>query len=92
MDQGLAHASNMEYIHKEIQRVCSETSDRFVPEISRKSVQADILIIMRRFKNVVKWKEFWRNQNKSTKTRLNELNEKEESRIYGYWLKHQFKD
>ena len=56
MAQGPAHASNMENLRNEVQRVCSGTSDRFVPETSRKSVQADILIAMRRFKNVVRWK------------------------------------
>ena len=82
MAQGLAHASNMENISKAIQHVFSENLDRFVPEPSRKSVQADILIAIRRFKNVVRWKEFWRDQNKSTKTELNELNEEtEESRF-----------
>ena len=72
MAQGLAHASNIENIRKEVQRVCSGTSDRFVPESSRKAVQDDILIAIRRFKNVVRWKEFWRNEKQSTKPEVNE--------------------
>ena len=34
---------------------------------------------MRRFNNVVRWKEFWHDQKQSTKTELNEENE--ESRV-----------
>ena len=78
MAQGPAHASNMENIRKEVQRVCSGTLDRFVPETSQKSVQADILISMLRFKNVVRWKEFWREQKQSTETELQDVNEEEE--------------
>ena len=51
----------------------------FVPEKSKKSVQSDILIAMRRFKNVVTWKAFWRDQKKSTETKLCELKEEESS-------------
>ena len=36
---------------------------------------------MRRFNNVVRWKEFWRDQEQSTETELNELNKEEESRF-----------
>ena len=72
MAQGLAHVSNMENLPQEVQRVCSGTSDRFVPEPSRKAVQADILIAIRRLKNVVRWKEFWRDQKQSTKPEANE--------------------
>ena len=78
MAQSPAHASNMENLREEVQRVCSGTTERFVPEPSQKSVQTDILIAMRRFKNVVRWKEFWRDQKQSTKTELQELNEEEE--------------
>ena len=76
MAQGLAHASNMYNLRQEVQRVCSETSDHFVPEPSRKSVQDDILIAVRRFKNVVRWKEFWRDQKQSTEPEENEIKEK----------------
>ena len=60
MAKGLAHASNMENLRQEVQHVCSGTSDRIVPEPSQKAVQADILIAIRRFKDVVRWKDFWR--------------------------------
>ena len=73
MAQGLAHASNMENLREEIQRVCSGTSYRFIPEPSRKAVQADILIAIRIFKNVVKWKEFRRDQKQSTEPEVNEV-------------------
>ena len=78
MAQGPARASNMENLRKEVQRICSGTSDWFVPEPSQKSVQADILIAMRRFKNLVRWKESWRDQKQSTKTELQDVNEEEE--------------
>ena len=77
MAQGLAHASNMENLRQEVQRVCIGTSDRFVPEPSWKSVQADIIIATIRFKNVVRWKEFWRDQKQSTEPEANEKIEEE---------------
>ena len=78
MAQGPAHAYNMENIRKEVQRVWSGTSDRFVPEPYWNSVQVDILISTRRFQNVVRWKEFWRDQKQSTETELQEVNEEED--------------
>ena len=63
----------MENLREEVQHVCSGTSDRFVPGPYQKAVLADILIAMRRFKNVVRWKEFWNDQKQSTKTKLNEV-------------------
>ena len=77
MAQGLAHAFNMENIRQEVQRVFSGTSDRFVPKPSRKAIQANILIAIRRFKNVVRWKEFWRDQKQSTEPEANEEIEEE---------------
>ena len=76
MDQGLVHASNIKNLRQEVQRVCSGTSDRLVPEPSQKSVQSDILLAIRRFKNVARWKEFWRDQKQSTKPEENEIEEK----------------
>ena len=82
MAQGLAHASNKENLREKVQHVCSGNSDRFAPEPSQKSVQAGILIGIIRFKNLVRWGKNWSDQNKSTKTELNELNEEtEESRF-----------
>ena len=75
MAQGIAHASNMENLCQEVQRLCSGTSDRFVPEPSQKAVQADILNAIRRFKNVVRWKEFWCDQKQSSKPEENEIEE-----------------
>ena len=72
MTQGLAHASNMENLRQEVQRVRSGSSYRFVTEPSWKSVQAYILIAIRRFKNVVRWKELWRDQKQSTEPEENE--------------------
>ena len=62
----------MENLCQDVQRVCSGTSDRFVPEPSRKAVQADILMAIMRFKNVVRWMEFWRDQKQSTEPEANE--------------------
>ena len=73
MSQGLAHASNMENLRKEVQRICSGTSDRFVPEPYQNSVQADILIAIRRFNNVMRWKGLWRDQKQSTEPEVNEF-------------------
>ena len=73
MAWGLANASNMKNLRKEVQRVFSVTSDRCVPEPYQKAVQADIWIAIRRFKNVVRWKEFWRDQKQSTETEVNEV-------------------
>ena len=80
MAHGLAHASNMENLRQEVERVCSGTSDRFVPEPSQKAVQSDILIAVRRFKNMLWWKEFWRDQKQLTEPEANEEIE-EESRF-----------
>ena len=77
MAQGLAHTSNMENLCKEVQRVCSGTSDRFVPEPSQKYVQADIPIAIRRFMNVLRWKEFWWNKKQSTEPEVNKVTEEE---------------
>ena len=80
MAQGLAHASNKRNLCEEVQRVCSGTLYRLVLELSRKAVQADILIAIRRFKNVVRWKNFWNDQKQSTESEVNEVIE-EESRF-----------
>ena len=77
MAQGLAHASNKENLRQEVERVCSGTSDHFVPETSRKAVQDNILIAIRRFKNVVRWKGFWRDQKQSIGPEANEEIEEE---------------
>ena len=81
MAQGPAHASNIENLREQVQRVCSGTSNRVVLEPSQKFVQADIFIAMRIFKNVVRWKEFWCDQKQSTETELQGVNEEEDSRF-----------
>ena len=86
MAQGISHASNMENIHKEVQRVCSGTSDNFVLEPSQKSVQADLLIAIRRFKNVVWWKELWWDQKQSNQNELSEDLEVRLSRWIIYYM------
>ena len=72
MAQYLARAPNMEIFREDVQRVCSGTSDRFLPEPSQKSIQADLLITIITFKNVVRWKEFWWDQKQSTKNEIPE--------------------
>ena len=67
----------MENLREEVQRICSGISDRSFPEPYLKAVQADILIAIRRFNNVVMWKELWRDQKQSTEPELNEVIEEE---------------
>ena len=50
-DQGLAHASNIENLSEDVQRVWNGTLDRFAPEPSLNSVETDMLIAIRRFNN-----------------------------------------
>ena len=50
------------------------------PRTIPKSCSADILIAIKRFKNVVRWKEFWRDQKQSTEPEASEEIE-EESRF-----------
>ena len=78
MDQGIAHASNMENIHKEVQDICSGISDRFIPEPSQKYSQNDLIGAPRRFNNVVWWEELWQYQKKSTE---NESSEEIDARL-----------
>ena len=56
MAQALAHASNMENLRKDVQRVCSGTLDRFVSEPSQKYSQANLLVALGRLNNMVHWK------------------------------------
>ena len=37
---------------------------------------------MRRLENVVRWKEFWRDQKQATEMKLQEVNEEEEDSIF----------
>ena len=67
MAQGIYRASNIENIHKEVQHICVGTLDQFVPEPPKKYVQTDLIISLRRFKNVFWWKEFWQGQKQETK-------------------------
>ena len=39
--------------------LCNGTSTEYVPTPSLRSIQADLLIGLRQFKNSVRWKEFW---------------------------------
>ena len=51
-------------LSNEVLRLCRGTSDKYVPCPTQSDVQADLLLGLRRFKNSVRWKEFWRNENK----------------------------
>ena len=56
------------------------TSDKYVVEPDRKQIQSDLLIGLRRFKNTLRWREFWRiYKQKKRKNMSNpeETNEKE---------------
>ena len=35
------------------------TLDKYIPALSRRLIQADLLIGIPQFKNSVRWKEFW---------------------------------
>ena len=72
MSQGFANASHRENLLEEVQHLCSGTSDRLVQEPTQRSVQADMLIAIRHFKNLVRRKELWCKKKQSTKTELNE--------------------
>ena len=43
-----------------VQRLCLETSDKFIFQPSKSQVTEDILISLKKFKNSMRWKEFWR--------------------------------
>ena len=40
-------------------RLSSETSEKYVIAPSRSSIQQDLLIGLKRFKNTCRWREFW---------------------------------
>ena len=91
MAQGLAHASNMENLCKEVQRVCSGTSNWFVPEPSQKSAQSYILIAMRRFKNLIRRGNFGATKNYQPKLVKWVKWKNQGIWIYGYQFKYRFK-
>ena len=80
MAQGLVHASNMQNIPEEVQHVCNGNCFSSIQNDPGNHHQVDILISMRIFKNVLRWKEFCRDQKQESETKLNEMNEEEESR------------
>ena len=58
--------------------ICNGTSTKYVPAPSRRSIQADLLIGLRQFKNSVRWKEFWiRNKNVDMEETSSEEEEEE---------------
>ena len=42
-----------------VQRICNGTSDKFVSTPTVESITEDILVGLKRFKNTVRWKDFW---------------------------------
>ena len=59
--QGLYRDFNMEILQKEVQHICIGTLYCFIPEPSQNYVQADQIILLIRFNNVVRWKYSMRN-------------------------------
>ena len=49
-------------IGEEVQMVTSEISEKFVPVPKRDNSLGDLLVGLKRFRNVVRWKEFFLNQ------------------------------
>ena len=43
--------------------LCNGTLTKYIPAPSLRSIQADLLIGLRQFKNSVRWKEFWVKRN-----------------------------
>ena len=72
MSQGIFYTSNTENIGNRVQRICSGNSVWFVPEPSPKPVHFDLLIALRIFNNVFRWKDFWLHQKQQTELELPE--------------------
>ena len=53
---GISYFYTVLLVHYDVQRVYSVTLDRFIPESPQKSAQSDLLISIRRFKNIVQRK------------------------------------
>ena len=51
--------TSLYYLQKSVLRVTNETSDKFVPAPSRNQILSDLLIGLKRFRNVVRWKHFF---------------------------------
>ena len=56
-------------LHDEVLSLSSGTSEKYVPQPSRIQIQSDILIGLRRFKNTIRWKEFFRLRNADDEAR-----------------------
>ena len=56
----------------------SSTSDKYVVEPDRRQIQGDLLVGLRRFKNTLRWKEYWRIQ-KNSRRKVSKDNEGETS-------------
>ena len=76
-------------IKEEVQHITRETSEKYIAQPSRRQVLADLLIGLKRFRNVVRWKEFFllekvkklKAQNLSPTSTINDFNFDEEEKI-----------
>ena len=59
-------------IGEEVQMVTSEISEKFVPLPKRDNSLGDLLVGLKRFRNVVRWKEFFLNQQKENEEKTSE--------------------
>eukprot|EP00957_Ditylum_brightwellii_P002687 207187-Ditylum_brightwellii.AAC.1 len=51
--------NRLELVPETVQRLCVETSDKYVSEPSVSQITESLLQALKRFKNSVRWKEFW---------------------------------
>ena len=54
------------------------TSNKYVPALSRRKIQAELLIGIRQFKHSVRWKEFWLKYKEGSETDSEGVMEEEE--------------
>jgi len=47
------------FLSKEVQRLSSETSEKYVPAPSKGQFQQNLLVGLKRFHNLVRWKFYW---------------------------------
>jgi len=49
----------LDALSKEVQRLSSETSEKYVPAPSKGQIQQNLLVGLKRFRNSVRWKFYW---------------------------------
>ena len=71
-------------IQSEVQSITSETSEKFVAEPSKADALSDLIIGLKRYKNTIRWKEYFMNNpcNDSTNynDKINKVNKSESTK------------